>query len=324
MKRVQIGLIAGLGVFVVICGVLIWQLFGAMSTRAEAEENSQSTLDQLQRHYKQKVFPTAENVKRIREDAESVSVWLGVASNLLHRGEIKVADQTPSGFKLQLQETVRALSSQPGQVGGKICAPNFYFGFEKYLGDSAVLPKDGQTATKLAVQLALIDKICRELVKAGAVQIDLVERDRFDDKQQEEVEEAPREERRNRRRNNRRNAAKAEEQPKAQELLELASKQTFTIGFQARPEAFVAALNSLARIEPFMAVSSVTMTAGSDPLQAYAQSLSAEDEARARGDGQETAVSKSGEVFRKIVTSPEMEAPLKIKIQIDVYKFEGV
>ena len=328
MKRFQIGLIAGLGVFAVICAVLVWKLFGAMGARAEAHENSQSTLEQLQRLYKQKYFPTKENIDRVRNDELVVSTWLGIASNQLHRGEVKVASQTPSGFKSQLQETVRNLAMQPGQVGGKICADNFYFGFEKYLGDSAVLPKDNATATKLAMQLTMIEKICRELMKAGVVQIDLVEREKFDDKPaEEEVQEAPRETRRNRR--NRRNSAAAKVDTSVQQkpqALELASKQSFTIGFQARPEELITALNGLARIEPFMAVSSVSMAAGADPLQAYAQSLIAENELRARGEEKQEGKSsgKPGEIYRKIVTSPEMEAPLKIKIKVDVFKFEGV
>lgn len=326
MKRIQIVLASGLGLFAIGCGVLIWQLLGAMGALSEARENNESNMSQLQQLYKQKVFPTKQNIEQLRKDKEVLVAWVDVATNRLRHGDIKVAEQTPSGFKQLLQDMVRDLSMQPGQVAGKICAPNFYFGFDKYLGDSAVLP-DSKHSSKLAVQLMLIDKICRELIKAGAVQIDLVEREKFDDKVQEEAEEEPREERRNRR-SRRRNAMAAKEEKAAQPAgPTLAAKQTFSIGFQARPEALITALNGLARIEPFMVVSSVEMNAGGDPLMAYAQSLSAEDaiKAREKEEGKEELLSDGkGEVYRKIVTSPEMEAPLKVKLQIDVYNFEGV
>ena len=321
MKRYSVPLIAGGALCAVLCAVLAWLLLSALSASSEKAEECEAAWDDLNRVYRAKIFPTLENIAAVREAEETLGKWYEGATNALGRGAIAQTSQTPSGFKQTLQDTVRDLASAKGRVSGRICPPNFYFGFDRYLGDSAVLPANGEIASKLAWQLEVISRVSRLLCEAGAVEISQVVREPVDEMK---VEEEPQmETRRPSRRGSRRRGAAAEaaaQQENAASTDQLAKKHRFAFSFRARPDALVEAVNRLSSMEPFAVVASVAFTRPADPVAAYAQSRRGGDETRS-----DLRRAENQPAEKKIfVTAPELDEPLAVEVKLDVCVFEGV
>jgi len=341
MKKQQVTLIVLGSIFLVLTAGVGWFLWQAIDERTGKEEDLARKTAELDRIYNRPVFPNATNIAVVKQNEVIVSNWMRRAAARLQQGAIRVDLQTPSGFKQKLQDTVRELSSQPGSVAGKICGPNFFFGFDRYLGESSSLPADTNVATRLAYQLAVIDKICKELYADGILEIRSVTRELFDDaeaKQRELEAQQQEEESRNRRRRNRRNKKQAQENAAQQgdgtANFQIA-KQSFSFEFVARPDAFTKVLNSLAAMEPFTAITKVEYRATADSLGPYTQRLKSSDDAlklqqqqeEDSGDALAEAAEKKkaaapAQPKRIIVTSPDLEPPLLVKIEADVYSFD--
>lgn len=323
MKRQQIILI--------VCGVLMgvvclgagWFLLSAMSVRSAAAEERNQASDELKRIYNAKVFPSEENIKRVREDKRALEGWLDATSNLVHKGDLTIDEKTPAGFKQSLQATVRALSAHPGVVKGKVVESGFKFGFDKYLGESDSLPKPEHVG-RLTRQLTTIEMICKELYKANILSLETITRETFEEATAEPVQqEEPR------RRSNRRDKQAAREAapaPAASAAGEFFSKQRYTFVFQARPGAFIDALNRLASMDLFVVVAETEFRKTDDPLQKFDARKKRNDPAspaEAPGGAAAVDLAKVPHVDR-IVTDPEIEPPVSVKLDVDIYSFEGV
>ena len=327
MKRHQITLI--------ICGVLMaavclgagWFLVTSLAAKSAAADERNQAHEQLQGIYRAKVFPSNENIARVNEDRKVLETWLATASNLVHKGDLQVEPKTPTSFKQALQATVRTLSTHPGTVQGKVVAAGFNFGFDKYLGQSDSLPVP-EHVDRLTGQLAIIERICKELYGANILELKTVTREIFDEKggaavqTQEEPSGGSR--RRRRRDDSGESAAPA---VKAGASSEFFSSQRFSFEFQARPAAFIAALNKLAAMDLFVVVAEAELRKTSDPLA----QLSAKKKDSAAGTGATGQGAVAAPVdpatlthVERIVTDPELEPPVNVKLDIDVYSFEGV
>jgi hypothetical protein len=320
MKRQQITLLVCGVLLAAVCAAAGWFLFTAVAAKNGAAEERSRAYAELQKIYQAKVFPNQENIGRVTEDQKTFEAWLANASNLVHKGDLQVAKKTPTSFKQTLQATVRALSDQPGALQGKMVAPGFNFGFDQYLGHSDSLPAT-EHVDRLAVQLAVVEKICTELSAAGILSLKTVAREVFETAKPEDAqkEESPR----RRRRGDAGGAA-----PKAAQEADLPyyAKQRFTVEFQARPVAFIDALNRLAKIDLFTVVAEANVVKSADSLAAFntkKDGAGAKDSAKASAKAVEVdlATVPHGE---RIVTDPELEPPVNVKLDIDVYSFEGV
>ncbi|MBQ7189322.1 MAG: Amuc_1100 family pilus-like protein [Kiritimatiellae bacterium] len=341
MKKQQVTLIVLGSIFLVLTAGVGWFLWQAIDERSGKEEELSRKTAELDRIYNRPVFPNATNIAVVKQNEATVSNWMRRAAAQLKQGAIRVDLQTPSGFKQKLQDTVRELSSQPGSVSGKICAPNFFFGFDRYLGESSSLPADTNVATRLAYQLAVIDKICKELYADGILEIRSVTRELFDDNEakQRELEAQQQEEESRRNRRNRRNRNRKQAQENAAQQGDgtanfQIAKQPFAFEFVARPDAFTKVLNGVAAMEPFTVITKVEYRSLGDSLAAYAQRLKSSDDALklqqqqeedsgdtlAEAEKKKTAA--SAQPKRIIVTSPDLEPPLLVKIEVDVYSFD--
>ena len=265
MKRHQITLI--------VCGVLMaavclgagWFLVTAMAAKSAAADERNQAHEQLQGIYHAKVFPSQENIARVNEVRKTLVAWLASASNLVHKGDLQVEPKTPTSFKQALQATVRSLSTHPGTIQGKVVAAGFNFGFDKYLGQSDSLPVP-EHVDRLTGQLAIIERICKELYAANILELRTVTREIFDDKGGAAVQaqEEPSGSRRRRRRDD--SGESAAPAVKAGAHSEYFSRQRFSFEFQARPAAFIAALNKLAAMDLFVVVAEAELRKTSDPL----------------------------------------------------------
>ena len=326
MKRQQIVLIVCGAVMAVLCLGAGWFLFSAMSARGEAADQRNEAYQQLQKIYGSKVFPSEENIARVNEDQKALESWLASASALIHKGDLQIETSSPAVFKQSLQDVVRKLSAQPGAIKGKVVDSGFKFGFDKYLGDSASLPEK-ENVWRLTQQLTVIERICKELYAANILSMETVQREAFDEVQAAQPQEEGAGSRRRSRRD--RQPERAAAAPVAQAAgNEFFSKQRYSFVFQARPAAFVDALNRLAAMDLFVVVAETEFRKIADPLMNRdTRKEKDSDKAGAAPDALGGAAPRDLSKVpheERIVTDPELEPPVSVKLDIDVYSFEGV
>ncbi len=322
MKRQQLVLIF-LGVLMAaVCLGTGWFLFSAMLAKNAAAEERNQAYTEVQGVYQGKVFPSAETIERVHEDQKALETWLVSASNLVHKGDLQVEPKSPTGFKQTLQATVRALSAHPGAVSGKVVGSGFHFGFDKYLGQSDSLPS-AEHVDRLTRQLVVIEMLCKELYAANILELKAVSRETFEELA---APGQPREEpqpssRRRRRRDD--EAASPAPAAAVREVSGYFSKQRFTLEFLARPSSFIAALNRLAAMELFVVVAETEFRKTDDPLAKRGVANKKKD--GASQGGSEVAVDPATLThIERLVTDPDLEPPVSVKLEIDVYSFEGV
>ncbi|MDD3545010.1 MAG: Amuc_1100 family pilus-like protein [Kiritimatiellae bacterium] len=320
MKRHQIVMLCCGVLMAALCAAALWLLWSAISVKNAAAEERNMNYEELQRIYGAKVFPNEANISRVREDQKALEEWLVAASNLLHKGDLAVDKKTPASFKQALQRSVRELSDHPGAAGGKIVAANFYFGFDRYLGQSDSLP-DAEHVDRLTEQLAIIEKICGELYAANIMELKAVGREAFDGAAAAQETAAPTTRRRRRRDDA---GAGGQQSPGAgpRAAGEYFSSQRFSFEFVTRPAAFIDALNRLSALDLFVVVAEVNLRKAGDSLRKNPLEAGSKD-AGAGGDAVAVDPASLTHVQR-IVTDPETDPPVEVKLEIDVYSFEGV
>ena len=322
MKRQQIIMIVCGIVMAAVCGVAGWFLFTQTTAKNRAAEERDQAYQALQQIYRGKVFPSDENIARVGEDQKVLEGWLVTASNQLHKGDLQIESKTPTSFKQTLQATVRKLSAQAGAVQGRVVAPGFNFGFDQYLGQSDSLPAS-EHVDRLTAQLTIIEKLCEELYAAGIMELRSVSREVFDVVKKEEEEQESSSRRRSRRRDDSGGSARASGAAARTESAYWTS-QRFTLEFVARPVALIGALNRLAAMDMFVVVAEAQLRKAADPLAQFnAKRKESSSKAAAEGAAEPVDPAKLSHVER-IVTDPELEPPVAVKLEIDVYSFEGV
>ena len=326
MKRQQITMIVCGLVMAAVCGVAGWFLFTQTTAKNRAAEERDQAYQELQKIYRGKVFPSDENIARVGEDQKVLEGWLVTASNQLHKGDLQIESQSPTSFKQALQATVRKLSAQAGAVQGKVVAPGFNFGFDQYLGQSDSLPtaeKDGNVNPRLTAQLIIIEKLCEELYAADIMELRSVSREVFDVVKKEEDEQETSSRRRSRRRDDSGGSTRTPDSAAGAKSAYWTS-QRFTFEFIARPASLIEALNRLAAMDMFVVVAEAELRKTADPLAQFnAKRKESSSKAAAEGAAEPVDPAKLSHVER-IVTDPELEPPVAVKLEIDVYSFEGV
>ena len=322
MKRNKIILIIVLAVAVLACGAVGWLLIKSIMDKSAAKEQRNSDFTALTKIYKNKVFPSPENIERVKADQKDLEDWLASVSAQLHKGDLPEQNLTSATFKQKLQGTVRELSKQPGIKNGKVVSADFHFGFDQYLGESNKLPKPDDVP-RLAIQLGMIDQVCKQLFDAKILSLDAIKREVFDSA--EVAAEQPQQNRppsRRSRRPSNRNKKNTPERKSVANQVDipegLVSKETFTFEFTATSEAFVAALNKLSSMDLFVVISESSFAKTGDQLEKLAQ------KPKTGVDG--VAVKKLAEMdhYERTVTDPASDMPVSVKLVLDVYSFKGV
>lgn len=330
MKRHHLILIVCGSLMALVCLGVGWFLFSALGAKNKAAKTRNQAYEELRQIYGAKVFPNDENIKRVKEDEKALAAWLVPASNVVHKGDLSVGQESPTGFKKLLLDTVRSLSNQPGGVAGKAVASGFNFGFDRYLGESVTLPSADQV-DRLTRQLFVIETICKELYAAKIVSLDGVARETFEEK--DAAEKAQEERPAANRPRNRRSRSDASRSTRGASVAhaessassDLFSKQRFTFQFKARPDAFVDVLNRLAAMDLFVVVAETEIRKTDDPLVKPA--AAAAESTKKKGSSPFGAAAVESATIphaQRIVTDPELDAPVSVKLDIDVYSFEGV
>ncbi len=306
------------GVAMVVACTLGYLLFSAYSMRQEAEMELSDGIDSFRRVNAAAVFPSRASIAAVATNKAICAGWLAKATEVAARGDRPVAqDESPASFKQRLTDEVRRLGSLPGGAAGRLAAPNFYFGFDRYLGESAVLP-EAAMVPRLSVQLAAISRFAEIFAESGVLEVKSVRR-----LEPAVQENEPKERRASARRNKKEQAADAEV-PKTTSL-------EYAVSILARPPALVEVLNALTADTRFTVVKNFAFHSTGDMiverLNAAEALLAKKNEPqnnrrrRRRAfaeEANETAAPKGDD---RLVVDPELDAPLQVDMTLVVYDF---
>lgn len=284
-----VGFVA-LGVWVLLAGGLGYLAYDAVSTRVEAEDTLEDENTAFRRFNDAPVFPSAASIDSVKSNEMAWGAWYDAAFALASRGDKELPTETPPVFKQRLQSTVRRLQSLPGEADGKLSAPTFFFGFDKYLGETDALPQSDEIPV-LAAQLDFIESFAEILAEAGVREVKSLVR----------VE------------------------PKADE--ECARHLDYTITFSTRPAGLIRTMNALAVSTRFVSVSGFSFKETGDTITPRLSSDPNKDNARGRGGrrGRRGAVVEEkvddGKKENRVVTEPAVNAVFDVTMTVKAYDF---
>ena len=279
-----------LGVWVLLAGGLGYLAYDAISSRTEAEETLEEENAAFRRFNDAPVFPSASSIDSVKSNEMAWGAWYDAAFALAERGERELPNETPPVFKQRLQSTVRRLQELPGEKDGKLSDSKFFFGFEKYLGETDALPQADDIPT-LAAQLDFIEHFAELLAEAGVQEVKSL------------ACIAP------------------------QDDGECARHLDYTVTFSTRPLGLVRTMNALAVASRFVAVANFSFKETADAITPRLTTDSAKDAAsRGRGGrrGRRSAETEEVDESKKenrLVTEPAVNAVFDVTMTVKVYDF---
>lgn len=299
-KQQMLGAV-GAGVFVLCAAGCGFGLYLAWDERREAEDALAAAVAGYRSHYAAAVFPSKRSLDSVKSNTVSYTAWYEDAHQLAARGDKRFPAETPPIFKQRLQGVVRRLASLPGGVEGKIAAPSFLFGFEQYLGEGGVLPKDGDVP-RLAMQLDTIAEVVDLFARAGVLEVKAVQRiERKADAEEQAPQQAPQ-----------------------------LARLDYAFEFTTRPAALMQVLNALTASARFMTVKDLSFRESADMIveRLNAAKSAKEQKAsggrarrRARRAAAEDAPQGGTPAVDALVIDPELDAPLLVRFVLEVRDF---
>lgn len=304
-------------------GVLVpaFMLIKGVMALGEADGRLQSTQRQLQSFYDRKPFPSAPNVETERRNAEQVGLWRSNAIERLSVGQFEIPAKTPSTFKNFLYDHLTELG-RLAVSNGIVVPRDFPYGFSRYAGGAGELPTtEDQIPTRMAGQLLMIRQLCEALFGERIAELHAVTREEF-------AAEGS-------------GGARADDpyaaysrqpnRPAAQPVVTAQDKprdqfdiHPFSLEFTATEDAFFRVLNRLAASPMLVVVTGVKFDkTGADVLGAP-QSAGGEGATAipAPGAAGGPEALKALTRVQRLVSGPEIEAPLRVKLDVDVYRIK--
>jgi hypothetical protein len=320
-KQQMIGAV-GAGIFVVCAGGLGWMLYSAWSDKGEVETKVTEETDAFRRFNEAAVYPSKASIDSVKSNATSYVEWYDSAETLAARGDRAMQIESASKFKQLLEREVRRIRELPGGAGGKISAPTFLFGFEQYLGEGGVLPKDAEVP-RLAVQLESICRLADAFAEAGVYEVKSVTRLSAKVEKQDEAEA-----------DSSSSSAKGKKPSSKKEAADAPkmTKESYAFEILARPTAIVQVLNKLTACERFVVVRNLSFRQSVDSIVDHiAAAKKAEDAKNAPSTGLRRrrgaaaapadANPEALALASRIVADPEGDEPLTVSFTLDVYDF---
>ena len=197
-------------------------------------------------------------------------------------------------FKQRLQTTVRRLQSLKGEAAGKLSQPTFFFGFEKFLGETDALPQ-AEEIPLLATQLDFIESFAEMLAESGVMEVKSLVR----------VPQNPEDE-------------------------ECARHLDYKVTFAARPAGIVKAVNALANSIRFTAITGFSFRETADAISPRLAFDGKKEESaggrRGRRGRRAVAVEEAPKVDEsrkenRVVTDPSVNAVFEVSMTVKVYDF---
>jgi hypothetical protein len=352
MKKKEIITYVLLGV-----GVLLLLGVGGLLVRSmmrfrEREEGFGRLQNRLSELYRADVFPSMANVEIERENQVQLDVWFGEVMRQLSQGNSHLTsdERSPSRF-VGVLERARENLVQHGQRS-RVRLPdanmNFAFGFERYAGTGQLPSPDD--VPRLMEQLMIVTRVCRTIFESEVVALQAVRREEFEDaaplpvQETQAVRRGP-------------TARRGPAEPVVPQTVarrnpglladgDMFTTYRFVLEFTAREEALTRVLNSFAASPVYIVVRSVTLRK-EVPALVPARSATVGGAAGADRRSAPSAADMNflfgGEAPRvpeapapeeatrdnllgpsHPVSGIEMEIPMQVRMEIDVYKFRGV
>lgn len=280
-----------LGVWVALAAVLGYFAYDFSSMREKSETELRDESDAFNRFINAPVFPSASSIESVKSNELTWGAWYDAAFALAGRGDKDIPEETPPVFKQRLQSTVRRLQSLHGEVEGKLSAPTFFFGFEKYLGEADALPRKDDIPM-LAQQLDFVEYFAETLAEAGVKEVkSIVRRD-----------------------------------PKVEDG-ECARHLDYAVTFSTRPAALVKVVNAFAASQRFVVVTDFSFRETGDTITPRLATDKKKDAAQGRGRrGRRGAAVEEPQVddskkANRLVTDPAVNAEFEVSMTLKVYDF---
>lgn len=282
-----------LGLWVVLAGGLGYLAYDASSSRTEAEATLDEENSAFNRFNNAPVFPSATSIASVKSNEMAWSIWYDTAFSLAHRGDKDIPLETPPVFKQRLQSTVRRLQALNGEVSGKLSQPTFYFGFDKFLGETDALPQSAEIPV-LAAQLDFIEGFAEMLAEAGVMEV----------KSLVCVPQNP-------------------------EDTECARHLDYKVTFASRPAGIVRTINALATSTRFVSIDGFSFKETGDSITPRLSSDGKKDEASGgrrgrrgrRGAAVEEEKVDDSRKENRVVTDPSANAVFDVSMTVKVYDF---
>lgn len=339
MNRAKIILIAIASVFVVALGVLGFIVNGKYSAASKAQRSRDSKEKALKDVYNQEIFPSKDNVKVLQDNLAELESARAMLRTQLETFNVAAPTNASSPvFVRKLRDLVENKIKKAPLVEGKKCvAGNFTFGFERYLGESPDMPTEAQVP-RLFQQLIIVSKLTDVMFDAGVIQIKSIQREAFDGGSTS----SPRDDDEGGRRGRRRRSSSDDEESVSAVVVDgysidekLYNAQHFTFKVVARQNSMMDVLNRIASLDMFAVVTDIKIHKSGNELRVPGTTGSGEDK-KENSRSRSSSRTKSESVQQaeaeptisdlpagqRLVSGPEIDAPLEVTIDIDVYGFK--
>lgn len=322
MKKYAVAPMAVCGAALVATAVVAVLAAGKFSAATATDEEAGRKFSELQRIYKADVFPSDDNVNKLKAVIEELEGDRVAITNALSERNVKTKELSPSQFKGVMSKLFTTLVDKAPIVEGKKCVkPEFAFGFDRYMGENAVMPEKDDVV-RLLEQLSVVDEVVEALYKAQVISIDGIAREAF--------ETAP--------------AANAEQarRPQGQGDKPLYTSQKYSVKFTARQQSIVDFLNSMATLKYFAVVTDVGIAKtasdihmpalqgaadeaeGSAPRRSNRRRRAAQAEEEAAAPSATMGTVQQNSTLppsQRLLTGPGLDAPMSVSVDFRVYRF---
>lgn len=297
----------------ILVGLAGYVLYGGISQFSETEERLQASRTTLETYYAQNPFPSYDNIGREKRNIDEITRWYTNLNARLKEGQIDPVKRTPGQFVTALDERRKHLRKLANASGVVLPAPeeDYAFGF-----DRNAWPQP-EHVDVLSQHLAIIENLCTILIRSKVLEIVAVRREALDPPPVVLSGLLP-------------NPALAAAKRAAPQQT-LFKKMHFGASIRAKEGQLIEILNQLASSRMFIAVTSVeTEKERPDVLpgpQVKVEGTAVEgvDERKLSEDKKavlDGLKSKSHE--ERLRSGPDnMEAPMRISLEMDVYRFMG-
>ena len=338
-KKQMVGIGCGCA-FLAVTGLLGYMFYDAHAERTAVEEGGEivneegepedvegleAAKEAIRGYYNAPIFPSKKAQASVKSNETAYADWCAEALKVAARGDLPPPPpESPSVFRQRLSSEADRLRALPGGVSGHIAKPDFYFGFDQYLGQNGVLPQSADVP-RLAFQLATICRVVEHCAQAGALEVTEIKR----------IEAAAEEEGDSGRRTAQN--AKKKDSPPEMAFAPDGSKLEYRFKVNARPAAVVQVLNNIAADTRFMVVKDFSLRETADMIMNNIGTRNkAKEEAASGGSGrtsrrrgrrsalqqEESApADAAAPTVNRLVVDPELDAPVELDFTLAVYDF---
>ncbi len=302
-----------------------WVLLRGVIRFNEASRSLEEAKHQLTGFYREPVFPSAENVKREQENTDQITFWFDELIETLREGNVVRTERSPSLFKSILEKAQERLKQEARTAGTQLPA-GFAFGFEKYTATGTLPAPDD--VPRLAEQLILVTRISKILFDQRIKGLRVLERAVFEGAAEVETSTAPAggPQVGGRRASGGRPLARATAGAPSAAAAQagmipagsLFGTYRFVLEFDSKETALIKILNALASSPAFTIVNIVRLSKDIPNLMP-----TVEDPWGATPDGTAKSVASLHLGPNHPVSGLEMEIPLRVRLELDIYKFKG-